>query len=157
MNTSLYYLTTAMKELMESEETTDEQLAEIFGLITAKENRICHFRAEILGTIEKFKSEEKRLATIRKHLENKEARLKEYIKQSMLSLGIDEVQTGTFKIKLSPSVGSLEIIDENAIPQQFKTVVQTVTIDKNAVKSAIKSGESVPGAEIRDGWTLRIS
>lgn len=157
MNTSLYDLTASMKALMESEETTDEQLEECFGLITAKENRICHFRADLLGTIEKFKAEEKRLATIRKHLENKESRLKEYIKQSMLSLGIDEVQAGTFKIKLSSSVGSVEITDENAIPQQFKTIVQSVTIDKNAVKSAIKSGEDVPGATIRDGWTLRIT
>lgn len=157
MNTSLYDLTAAMVNLMESEETTNEQIEEVFGAITAKENKICQFRAELLGTVEKFKAEEKRLATIRKQMENKAERLQEYIKQSMVQLGIDEVHTGTFNIKLSPSVGSLEITDANSIPNKFKEIVQTITVDKNAVKSAIKSGEHVPGAEIRDGWTLRIT
>lgn len=154
---SLYNLTSDMLALMESEETTNEQIEAVFGEITAKENRICHFRAELMGEIDKFKAEEKRIATIRNAMENKAARLQEYIKQSMVSLGIDEITAGTFKLKLSPSVGSLEITDESAIPNKFKEIVQTVTVDKNAVKAAIKSGESVPGATIAEGWTLRIS
>lgn len=156
MSKPLYELTNDMLALMGSEETTDEQITEVFGLITNKENKICHLRADILGEIEKFKTEEKRLSAIRKSMENKVNRLEEYIKSSMVALDITEVTAGTFKLSISPSQGSAEITDEKAIPQKFTTVVQSVTYDKTAIKSAIKSGEPVPGAEIKPGWTLRI-
>jgi len=156
MNTSLYDLTTAMKALMESEESTNEQIEEVFGAITAKENKICHLRADLLGEIDKFKAEEKRLATIRKHMENKVERLQDYIKSSMLALEVDSVSAGTFKISISPSQGALEITDEKSIPAKYTTVEQVVTINKADVKAAIIAGEDVPGATVRAGTVLRI-
>jgi len=120
MSTSLYNLTANMLQLMEAEETTNEQIEEVFGLITAKDNRIAFLRADIKGDIAKFKAEEERLAKIRKAMENKVTRLEEYIKQSMIALGVDEIKAETFKFKLSPTAGTLEIDDEESIPAQFK-------------------------------------
>lgn len=156
MNKSLYNLTADMLALMESDEATDEQITEVFGLITSKENKICHLRADIIGEIAKFKAEEQRLATIRKAMENRVARLEEYIKSAMVALEVTEATAGTFKLSILPSQGSLEITDESKIPARFKTIVQTTKIDANGVKAAIKSGEHIDGAEIKPGYVLRI-
>jgi len=155
-NVSLYNLTEAMLAIMESDEATDEQIEAAFGAITSKDNRICHLRADLIGDIAKFKAEEQRLAAIRKAMESKVDRLQEYIKQSMTRLGIDEITTGTFKITLSNSIGSVEVTDEERIPACFKVTQTLVTVRKTEIREAIKSGIDVPGAVIVPGKTLRI-
>jgi len=151
---SLYNITDAMLALMESEEATEEQIEAAFGQLQEKNNSICHFRADLKGEIEKFKTEEKRIADRRKVMENTVDRLESYVKESMQRLGIDELTAGTFKLKLSPTAGKLEIDDENAIPEQYRII--SVSFDRNAIKERIKSGESVPGARIEAGTSLRI-
>jgi hypothetical protein len=51
---------------------------------------------------------------------------------------------------------SVEIIDADAIPQQFKTVKTTETINKTEIKKAIESGEIVSGATIKENKNLQI-
>jgi len=156
MNLSLYNMTTAMLALLESDDPSAEEIDEAFGAITEKDSKICHLRADILGDIAKFKAEEERLAARRKTMENTVNRLEEYIKASMLRLDVKEIQAGTFSIKLSPTAGSVEVLDEDAIPQEYKQVVQSVSIRKDAIKKALASGLSVDGAIIRPGWSIRI-
>lgn len=48
------------------------------------------------------------------------------------------------------------IEDERAVPEEFKVkkVVETVSVDKMAVKDAIKKGVVVAGAKLQDTWSL---
>lgn len=153
---SLYQLTDNMLALLAADDVTDEQIESAFGAITEKSNHICHFLADLGGEIDKFKAEEKRISDRRKAMENKEKRLREYIKETMLRLGAERLEAGTFTITLSPSQGSLEITDAGAIPAEYKTVEQVITIDKAAVKKALADGVDIEGAAIVPGYTLRI-
>lgn len=153
---SLYNITSDMLALLDSEEATEEQIEAAFGAIVEKDNRICHFRADILGEIAKFKAEEQRIAARRKTMENLVTRLEGYISDSMTRLGVDSVAAGTFSIKFAANPPAVQVEDESLIPSRFVKVVQTTSIDKIAIKAAITDGEEVPGAKLTQGRSLRI-
>ena len=46
--------------------------------------------------------------------------------------------------------------DENEVPEEYKTVKVTKTVDKAAIKNAIKSGKEIPGAHIETSETIQI-
>lgn len=155
---NLYQLTDDFNKLMEcdEDETTNALIEISANEITVKAESYCKFLANLESDIEQFKAEEKRISGARKAMENKVERAKQYMKEALLNANIDKLTAGTFKISVSMTAGSLAIDDNDAIPAKFKTVVQTVTVDKNAIKEAIKAGENVPGAHIEANTSLRI-
>jgi hypothetical protein len=56
--------------------------------------------------------------------------------------------------KISASRPSVEILNEDAIPDEYKTI--TVTVNKTAIHNAIKEGKHVPGAKLSAGEHIRI-
>ncbi|WP_241674724.1 siphovirus Gp157 family protein [Candidatus Methylobacter oryzae] len=60
----------------------------------------------------------------------------------------------SFQSKKNPAV--VTILDENAIPAQFKEPITNWKIDKAAIKEAIKSGSVVPGTELVNGTRLSV-
>lgn len=154
---SLYVITSDMLSLLDSDESTDEQIEAAFGAIVEKDNRICHFRADIIGEIAKFKAEESRLAARRKSMENLVARLEGYISQSMERLQVDEVQAGTFSIKLQNTPPAVDVDDESLIPAEYFVVIPATTqLDKKKVSADLKSGKEVLGCHLKRGKSLRI-
>ena len=91
-------------------------------------------------------------------MENKLEKFKEYVKECMEQNGFTKIETtlGTLSIAKNPI--SVEIYDEKQIPDEYKTKVVTVKVDKTAIKKALKeTGEIIPGAKIIDNKTsLRI-
>ena len=67
-----------------------------------------------------------------------------------------ETQLGALSIAKNPL--SVKIYDEAQIPDEYKTKVVTVKVDKTAIKKALKeTGEIIPGTKIIDNKTsLRI-
>lgn len=155
---SLYQLTTDFDALMDADDDISSALANIVaGEIEAKAENVCKFLTVLETTAEQFKAEEKRIADARKALENKAARVRDYIKESLLNAGIDKVTAGTFKLSISLSGGSVAIDDPSSIPAKYLTIIPEQHIpDRVAIKAAIKGGENVPGAHIEAGYTLRI-
>ena len=164
-NLTLYNITNKFAELMdraENGELTEEEYNEL-GFEIAQElqtkgaNVIGYIRnTELL--IEAMKSEEKRISDTRKMGEAKLDKFKQYVKDNMERLGLDKIPTelGTLSIVKNPM--SVEIEDETAVPEEFKTIVQTVKVDKTAIKNHFKEiGEVVAGVQIVDNKTsLRI-
>lgn len=155
---SLYQLTTDFSNLMECDDDISSALADIVaGQIEHKAENVCKLLTVLETTAEQFKSEEKRISTARKALENKAERVKEYIKESMLNADIEKLSAGTFNLSVSLSPGSVAIDDIASVPARFLTVIpEQYQPDKAAIKAAIKAGEDVPGAHIEAGYTLRI-
>lgn len=156
---SLYQLTDDFNQLMEAEAEDEIAMAlvEILaGEIEVKAENICKLIKTIDGTAEQFKAEEKRIAERRKAMENKSARIREYMRDRLLSANIDKIQAGTFKISIG-TVGSCAIDNLEAIPPKFLTIIpEQYQPDKNAIKAAIKAGESVPGAHIEASFSMTI-
>lgn len=162
---TLYNITNKFVDLMnkvENEELTEEEynkLGEELAIeLQNKSSSIIGYVRNSELLIEAMKAEEKRISDLRKVAENKTERFKQYVKENMEKLGLDKIQTelGTLSIARNPI--SVEIENEEAIPEEFKNIVQTVKIDKTAIKKHFKeTGEVIAGVQIVDDKTsLRI-
>lgn len=91
-----------------------------------------------------MKEEEDRIASNRKVLENKLTRFKQYVKECMENNGITKIETelGTLSIVKSPA--SVEIINEDEVPSEFKQEIVTVKIDKTKIKNNFKETGEIP-------------
>ena len=164
-NLTLYNITNKFAELMdraENGELTEEEynkLGEELALeLQNKSSNIIGYVRNSELLIEAMKAEEKRISDMRKAGEIKIEKFKQYVKDNMERLGLDKIPTelGTLSIAKNPM--SVEIEDETAVPEKFKTIVQTVKVDKTAIKNHFKeTGEVVAGVQIVDDKTsLRI-
>ena len=154
---STYELAAELAFLMEIDEPTDEQEQQLDNLVMALPDKVegcCKYLANIQPTIEGLKAEEKRLSDKRKVLENKVTRFKHYIQSSMEIAGMYDVEAGTFTVKLQQNPKSVKVTDETLIPVDY--LVTTTSLDKVALKEALKDGE-VAGATLESsGLSLRI-
>lgn len=147
-NLSLYQITSAFPALMESEEITEEDKnkieAELTMLLQEKSQNIIGYLRNNELTIEAMKAEEKRISDVRKALENRNSKFKEYVKECMENNGITKIETGLGTISIAKSPVSVEIINEEAIPSEFKQEIVTVKIDKIKIKDNFKETGEIP-------------
>jgi hypothetical protein len=108
------------------------------------------------GDIDTLKSEEKRLAEKRRVLENKKNNIKAYLENQLRVMEIDKIKTPLFTVSLQKNPPSVEIVDEDLIPDKFKKTVTTVSVVKKDLLEALKAGQVIEGAEIKQGKSLRI-
>lgn len=161
-NLSLYNITNGFAQLMSNDEITDEVKAkieeELTVLLEQKSGNIIGFTKNIELTIEAMKSEEKRIADNRKALENKLTNFKEYVKDCMVKADIPKVETELGTISIAKNPISCEVVNEEIIPNKFKTEVVTTKIDKKAILDNFKAtGELVDGVIINtDKKSIRI-
>ena len=159
---SLYEITNAFPALMESEEITEEDKnkieAELTMLLQKKSQNIIGYTKNIELTIEAMKEEEDRIASNRKLLENKLARFKQYVKECMENNGITKIETGLGTLSIAKSPASVEIINEDAIPSEFKQEIVTVKVDKTKIKNNFKETGEIPNGVniITTNTNLRI-
>ena len=159
---SLYTITNGFVELMNNNDLIEENKAQIEEeltiLLQQKSENIIGYTKNIEATIDAIKSEEKRLAEKRKSLENKVEKFKAYVKDCMENSNILKVETilGTITVAKNPM--SVEIIDENAIPSEYKEEVITTKINKKAILDNFKAtGELIDGVVINtDNTSLRM-
>jgi hypothetical protein len=161
-NLSLYDIANGFNQLMETEEITDEVRAEIEKQLTemlqTKSTSIIGYYKNIELSIEAMKNEEKRIADNRKVLENKLESFKEYIQKCLEQIEGNKVETALGTISLAKCPLSVEIIDDEKLPNKYKKTIMTVTIDKTAIKNDFKeTGEMVEGVRyITDKRSVRI-
>ncbi|MCF6464174.1 siphovirus Gp157 family protein [Clostridium sp. Cult1] len=135
-------------------ETLENALNQIEGDINSKAENMAKLIRSIDGDIETLKAEEKRLANRRKTLENKQKNIKNYLEMQLKTMKIDKVKTPLFTVAIQNNAPSVKIIDENAIPEDF--FKYTKSIVKKDILEALKNGEEVPGAELKQTKSLRI-
>jgi len=87
---------------------------------------------------------------------NAVTRLEDNIKFAMQELGVDEIKGIDMRFKMSPTSGSLAILDPEMVPVEFKSEKVETVIDKKALKEALNSGKNIPGAEIITSHSLRV-
>jgi len=161
-NLILYQITSAFPVLMESEEITEdikEQIKEeLHQLLENKSKNIIGYIRNTDLTIEAMKQEEKRIAEIRKTLERKQENFKTYVKECMNQNDITKVETELGTISLAKSPISVEIINADEVPSEFKNVVTEVKIDKKKIADNFKTTGEVPEGIIihTDNKSLRI-
>lgn len=142
------------------EESMGELTPELEAALTLN---LDNFNAKAEGyvkAIKNYKAEQdalaeeiKKLQAKKKTCENAVERLKDALKNAMDVFDTPKVQAGVFKISLTKSE-SVNIIDENAIPEEYKKIKYEVS--KTDIKNAIKNGETVEGAELVENKSITI-
>lgn len=91
-------------------------------------------------------------------LVEKQQRAVRVVKAALLmdACGISKIESPWFALTIQKNPESVDIFDEQAIPEQFKEQVISWKIDKTAIKNALKSGEIVKGAILTQGSRLVI-
>lgn len=159
---SLYELTSDLKELQDIDftEADTEQLEAI--KIVIKE-QIANKGTGIIAVVrnleadtEAIKVEIKRLQDLKKSKENKIENLKKYTKECLEEAEIKKVSTALGNISIRKLPGSVEVLEEDSIPAEYKKEVTTITIDKKSILSDLKEGVVVPGVTLKTGTSLTI-
>ena len=100
-------------------------------------------------------AEIKRLGELKKSRLKTIDRLETTVSNAMQLYQIEKLETTTLKISFRKSE-SVEIDNEGDIPAQFLKEKITYTIDKVAIKEAIKKGEVVIGARLQQNKNIQI-
>lgn len=162
-NLSLYEITSGFPKLLENNEILEEEKKEIkkelVGLLNKKSKNIIGYIKNIELTINAMKEEEKRISEQRKILENRLKNFKDYVKDCMEFNGITKVETALGNLSIARSPISVEIENENLVPQEFKIITTTSKIDKSKIKDNFKeTGEIPTGVKINtENTNLRIN
>ena len=83
-------------------------------------------------------SEVARLSSLKSGKSNTKDRLKNYISYNLTQEGIQKMETDLFKFSFRKSE-SVEVIDQEAIPQDYMKEKVTLSVDRASLKRAIKS------------------
>lgn len=105
--------------------------------------------------IKAFKEEENRISDKRKSLENRVKALKEYLDGAMKATGKTKFKHGTFSFNIQKNAPNVDILDEKLIPRKFY-VDQAPVLDKKTLLAALKDGEEITGAKLKQTESLRI-
>lgn len=164
-NLSLYNITNKFAELMnrvEEGELTEEEY-NLIGeeLAIELQNKSVNVIGYILNEetlIDGIDVQIKRLQDLKKSKQNNLDRFKKYVKENMEKLKLQKVETELGILSIAKSPMSVEIIDEDKIPSEYKNIIQTVKVDKTKIKDYFKkTGEIVEGVNIlTENTNLRI-
>lgn len=91
-----------------------------------------------------------------KKLNKKIDELKGYLLTNMERRGIKEINTPYFDIKLKKNPASVDIIDENSIPDEYRRIKTEVVLDKVKMKDEMLLGVIIPGASLKQGLRVEI-
>lgn len=120
-------------------------------------NIIAYYQNE-MALLDGIDAEIKRLQEYKKATQNKVERYKNYVKSNMELLGIDKIETALGKISIAKSPISVEVVDVDKIPNQYKIIVSDIKVDKQKIKNDFKNtGELIDGVNIiTNNTNLRI-
>lgn len=161
-NLKLYGITNSFMELNEKEDLTEEERQEmgmqLVDALQTKSNNIIAYYQDQNTLLNAIDEEIKRLQEYKKITKNKIDRYKEYVKTNMDLLGIEKIQTALGVISIAKSPISVEILDEQQIPDEYKEVVTTIKVDKKKIADNFKeTGEIIDGVNIiTNNTNLRI-
>lgn len=161
-NLKLYQITNGFMALNDQDDLSEEEKQELgLQLCDALQNKsaniIAYYQNE-MALLDGIDAEIKRLQEYKKATQNKVERYKDYVKSNMELLGIDKIETELGKISIAKSPISVEVVDVDKIPNQYKIVVSDIKVDKQKIKEDFKNtGEIVDGVNIiTNNTNLRI-
>ncbi|MBU5424975.1 siphovirus Gp157 family protein [Tissierella pigra] len=137
-------------------EALEKALEDIKDNIELKAENMAKLIKNIDGDIEVLKTEEERLADRRKALENKKENIKTYLENQLKIMKVDKVKTPLFTVALQNNPQSVNILDEELIPNDYKKTVTTTSISRKDLLDDLKQGLIIDGVELRQTKSLRI-
>lgn len=104
-----------------------------------------------------MKAEAKRLTERQKIIDNRIRSIKDWYQRNLDAMGKSKVETMRGTMAVQNNSPSLKITDEDQIPLCYLDLIPArYEVNKDAVKTALKAGEEVPGAYLEQGRSLHI-
>jgi hypothetical protein len=132
-------------------QTVADTLEGMGGDLEAKATNVAAFVRNLESLAEQIKQAEAAMAARRKAIEGRADAVRAYLLSNMLRTGITKIESPYFKIAIAKNPPSVVVDDEDTLkfvhPEFVKTVT-TESIDKAAIKEAIKAGQIVEGARL---------
>jgi len=158
----------AAAELLDDPETEATAIALVEQYLTAgeanqralstKADSVCNY-IDHLAAVASFRAEQgKRLTALAKADEQRATKLKRYLLDVLTKLQPDATSFSLPTHELTSRKSTrLEILDEDAIPDDLFREVVTRAPDKDAIKAAIKAGQPIPGTKLvtNRNWTIK--
>lgn len=158
MTERLYEMTgrlLALADLLDDPEVPDEAVRDtieaIEGEIEIKAEGILKFVANIDSDVKAVDTEIRRLQARKKILQNRQGRLREYLRHNMEVAGISRIECSLFLISLAKGRAIAQVNDAEAIPAKYKSTRTEVLIDKASLLRDLKNLEDdqeIPGASL---------
>ena len=163
MSQTLYALTDQYRFLLEalanedSGELDPEHLGELSAKLSdttidlgEKAENIGKYILSLEADVAAIRTEEERLASRKKSIENKASWLKDYLLREMMTAGIPKIKRELFTVSIRNNPPSVNVIDVEQLPNDFRRIIpETWQPDKKAILEHFKgSGEILPGVEM---------
>lgn len=152
---------TAIERYNEAE--TDEELAELEKTLTdlqvtfnVKSVAVGKYILNLESDSSQIDAEIVRLAEAKKRRERRAESLRKYLKGAMEATNTQEIDGTILKLKIKKNPPSVEIVDESLVPPLYRKTKTVETIDKTAIKEALKSGLGVDGTRVVQTTRLEI-
>jgi hypothetical protein len=148
--------------IAEQENKLLEALTELKGDFDTKAESVSLYIKELEAGTKALGESIKNLQSRKKAMENKVERLKTYLINSMDTVNETKIETDKVRISLRNNAPSVVVYDEKAFLNQYKgnrddlLKYSEPTINKIAVKDALKSGEDIAGATLESKRTVTI-
>lgn len=133
------------------ETTLRDTLDGLTGDLTVKAEGLLAYVTNLGSDASQIDTEIKRLQARKKTITNHQESLRDYLRLNMEESGIDKITCPLFTITLRKPVDVVVIESDDLIPDMFKAVVETVKVDKMAIKRHLKDNMDVPGARLEPG------
>lgn len=159
---SIYQLTTEAKELAsllsEGEITPEIENALVINQaeLQTKALNYAYVVKSFENDVESIESEIKRLQALKTSRNNAIERMKSAVLEAMEVYGIEKIESPTLNLSVRLNPESVDIVNEYQVPEIYRKEKVTVSIDKTAIKEAIKSVLEVPGAVLDRKKRLEI-
>lgn len=115
----------------------------------------CHVINQLNSDISMFDNEIKRLQAKEKTAKNGVERMKSALSGYMSATQNTKLKAGVYSLSFRKSESVL-IKDLSELPQEYVRIETKRTPDKTAIKTAIKAGQTVAGAELQVNQNLQI-
>lgn len=159
---SLFNITAEARELasalIEGELNEELENALVINQNELQEKAISYGYAikSIESDIDTIDAEIERLKALKQSRTNAIERMRAAVLEALTIYGIEKVTSPTLNLSVRLNPESVDIINEYQVPEIYRKEKVTVSIDKTAIKEAIKSGLEVPGAVLDRKKRLEI-
>ena len=103
-----------------------------------------------------YKSQIEHLETLVKGLERAEERMSLEIQSAMEKLNLEAIEGQYKRLSLKRTPPKVDILDPEAVADEFKTMKITETLNKRAIADALKAGKELHWARLVSSKSLQI-
>ncbi len=139
-------------------QTLEDTLESLSGDLEEKATNTAFLIRNLEANAAAIKDAEAAMAARRKALENRAARVKDWVLANMMLAGVQKIECPYFKVSVRDNPAAVEVYEPGLIPANFMRQPDPPppAVDKTAIKEALKAGQDVPGCKLTVGKRLEI-